>query len=90
MNDYGYKYGYAPLAPWERELLYGKQKPTLNSVENEINTRIRSLEDELNETFRLIGQALIRGNDTAEWTEQAKVVEARIDELKNVLNMIGG
>lgn len=79
MNDWDY--GYRSAAQ--------RHSDTLIRAKRDINSRIRQVEQELNETFRLIGQALVRGNDTAEFVVNAKVTEARLTELKNALALIG-
>lgn len=69
---------------------FGKPQPTLNSVEDGVHDRIREIEDELNETFMLIGKIVVAGGKADVQIGRANEMQSRIYELKNVLNMIGG
>lgn len=79
----GFEY---PLAPWERELLAGKRP-----VDVQIRDRIKEIADENVAAHRMIGEAFVDGDtDLCEsWAIGVREREARIQELKNVLKMMG-
>lgn len=65
--------------------------PARPSINEQIRGRIREIENEISAAHTMIGSAFVNGDtDLCEsWAISVREKEARIQELKNVLKMMG-